>query len=201
MSTSCGVEEDTWRTGTIVCGSVHIGWGVIVTIAAIVLMAYAHLNATAFCSAFFNDLNVTYIEDEANSHNLNYNVPGYYNSTIGFSEEVCVQTAFLITIALGVVVFIISLLFHIVPGALGVCGAQNKSTGLVCAFIVCLVIILIIDLAGIVSSIVVLQDKPGDERVTLIISVVGIVLTLLGIVVTGNYRTAVKQDENTVALI
>jgi len=163
-------------------------------------MAYAHLNASAFCAAFFNDLNVTAIENEASAHNVN-NIPGFYNSTIGFTEEVCIQTAFLITIVAGVVVFIIALLFHIIPGALGVCGAQNKSTGLVCAFIVCLVIILIIDLAGIASSVVFLKNNPADERVNLIICVVGIVLTLIAIVVTGNYRTAAKQDENTVALI
>jgi len=197
MSTSCGIEEDTWRTGTIVCGSVHIGWGVIVTIAAIVLMAIAHSSAGAVCASLFaNAGNFT----ELNS-GMEEIDKEYYNVTSGYDQEVCEQTIFLGTIIFGVVTFVVSLLFYIIPGALGVCGAQNKNTGLVCAFIVCLCIILVLDIAGIVSSFMMGIQYASNNQVELIISVVGIVLTVIAVVIVGNYRTAVKQEENTVSLI
>jgi len=162
-------------------------------------MAYAHLNAAGACAALFNNANVTEVQSEIPA---DMNIPGFNNTDIrGFNEQTCVAAIFLVSIIFGVVVFVVALLFYVIPGALGVCGAQNKSTGLVCAYIVCLVIIILIDIAGIASSFTMHEEFAANGRVSLIISAVGIVLTVVAVVVAGNYRTAVKQDENTVALI
>jgi hypothetical protein len=197
MSTACGIEEDTWRIGTIFCGSAHIGWGVLVTIAAIVLMAMAHINAGTVCSYGYSNFNETLVnEGITNLNNLE-------NTTIpAFDTESCKSQMFMVSVIFGVLTFVVALLFYILPGSLGVCGAQNKNTGLVCAFIVCLSIMLILEIAGIVMSFVVggslllfLLKYSIIIQVWLITSIVGILLTTCAIVITGNYRTAVKQED------
>jgi len=200
-SKSCGVEEDTWRIGTIVCGGIGIGWGVLITIAAIVLMALAGTHGSQICEEYFSRVNSTNLAELAQSQNQT--IPNFPFSSL----DVCKSSIFIGFIIAGVIIFIVALLFWIIPGSLAVCGAQNKSTGLVCAYIVCLVLLLVIDIIGIIGSIVA-QSQAGEENLdlysnkeNLIISAVGIFLTVLAIVVAGNYRNAVKAEEHTVALI
>jgi len=205
MSKSCGVEEESWRIGTIVCGGIGIGWGILVTICAIVLMALAGTQGAIICDQIFLELNETaWINQDISNFESDTNFTIPINNPFT-SYDTCKASVFLVFIIIGVSVFIVALLFWIIPGSLAVCGAQNKSTGLVCAYIVCLVLLLVIDVAGIIGSFV-MSNSPEQEylytyKESLIISAVGIVLTVLAIVVAGNYRNAVKQDENTVALI
>jgi len=196
MSKSCGIEEETWRVGTMVCGGIGIGWGVLITVAAIVLMALAGTQTSRVCDELFLFSNETAIaEEELAAHNSTYNPFESYDA--------CKASIFIVFIIVGVVIFIVALIFWIIPGSLAVCGAQNKSTGLVCAYIVCLALLLALGLIGVIGSFVYSNKNTylQDYKENLIISAVGLVLTVLAIVVASNYRNAVKQDENTVALI
>jgi len=95
-----------------------------------------------------------------------------------------------------VTISIIVGLIHVIPGALGICDAvQKKSSGLVCAFFVCLLIIVIIDVVGLVISISGMYS-PLTSRREIILSSVDLFLTLLAIVIVGNYNaTKLKQDD------
>jgi len=197
---SCGVDVEQWGNYTKICAGVHIGWGIILAIASIVVLAYAHTNAGAICISL-NETDSQFTLPSGETFSVDNS---FWNSSEPWSDELCRKAIEKGSIIFGVTALLISVILYVTPGVLGLYGtivgwskeedslANKLGNRALWAFIVLLGFLLLAELTGILVAYVDTGDVTfeSNSRMLLIISLVGIFLTVVALCTVINFRRA-----------